>query len=489
MLLDAVNRGRLYQVKYLLDTDTHDVNKTDENKQTALVKTVFLNDNMRSTRQKIARILLAHGALVNKVDREGRTALIWACIMGRQGIVKTLLEKAMIDLDINASDHAGNTALFYAASEGHADIVKLLVKAMQRFGLDIDKKNARGMTPMLEAAKRGHDSCVKVLIAEGQASLTVRDPQMFLNTREWAQRRRSLLSTSDLTALRSPSPLTVQNVDDDDVDAENSAPKDGGSSPRDGSNGARTVLGSRLRSNSRNSQTVTNDNAGGKISKSPSLEVLHSPGNDLQKLARHRSTTELHSEQNVEASKANQTGSNVSLKRRKPQKQPRPVTAKSEMCRLLGLYGIQHSETFRQGFDPISLPPSGYWPDPLAHLRDNLSTVSSDDLESVSDIRRRSLSRRRSSATPGMQEGSSSARRGSNIGFLRESRRTSLMPGSSLPNGFGRRTSNIPASTAPGLKAGFLQVPGRRTSLMPPGERNHRPQVVRRVTAMPNMTL
>lgn len=482
MLLDAVTRGRIYQVKFLLDTETDDVNKTDENKQTALMKAVFLDDSMRCTRQKIARVLLASGAKVNMVDREGKTALIWACIKGRQGIVRTLLEKSVIDLDINGADEAGNTALFYAASGGHTKIVQMLVKVMLRFGLDIDKRNARGMTPILEATKRGHDFCAQVLMTEGQASLTIRDPQTFLNTREWAEKC-SLVHLSEMIARRAPSPLMVlQNIDGEDGEDTPQIVTQGINSPHP----CPTKEGARLPSGSRH-QSKTTEN-GISMTKSPSMDRVDKECQEPQSPSHALSTHKTHSEKNTESQKEGRVDSKVSLKRRKSaqiekEKQMQPLTAKSEMCRLLGLYGIQHSDSFRPGFDPISLPPSGFWPDPLAHLRDNMSIVSSEDLESLSEFKpRMSINRRRSSAVPGMQE-PGSARRGSNMNFLRENRRSTLVPGSNLSSSFGRRVSNIPASSSSGLKS-FLELPGRRTSLMPQGERNRRPQVSRRVTAV-----
>lgn len=205
MLLDAVTRGRIYQVKFLLETGTEDVNKTDDNKQTALMKAIFLPDKMQRTRYKIVKVLLEHGARVNVVDREGKTALMWACIRGQEEIVRNILDVSILDLDLNRADKYGNTALFYAAASGQVDTVKRLITALKRFGLDIDKKNTQGMTPILEATKRGHDSCAKVLITEGKASLTIRDPETFLNTQEWAEKR-SLTNLSELIAARrSPS--------------------------------------------------------------------------------------------------------------------------------------------------------------------------------------------------------------------------------------------------------------------------------------------
>ena len=127
MLLDAVSRGRIYQVKFLLESSTSDVNKVDENRQTALMKAIFLPDKMHRTRYKIVKILLEHGARVNIADREGKTALMWACIRGQENVVRKILDASLLDLDLNRGDKYGNTALFCAASSGNVNNVKMLV--------------------------------------------------------------------------------------------------------------------------------------------------------------------------------------------------------------------------------------------------------------------------------------------------------------------------------------------------------------------------
>ena len=216
MLLDAVTRGRIYQVKYLLESGTEDVNRTDEYKQSPLMKAILLPDKMHRTRYKIVRILLEHGARVNIVDREGRTALMWACIRGQENVVRKILDVSILDLDLNAGDRYGNTALFYAASCGQVNTVQQLVKALKRFGLDIDKKNAQGITPFLEATKQGHDECAQFLMTEGKASLTIRDPETFLNAGRMGREAFLNQLVELMAARRSPSPqIAAQNIENE----------------------------------------------------------------------------------------------------------------------------------------------------------------------------------------------------------------------------------------------------------------------------------
>ena len=507
MLLDAVTRGRIYQVKFLLESETEDVNKTDENKQTALMKAIFLPGKMHRTRYKIVKILLEHGARVNAVDREGRTALMWACIRGQENVVRKMLDVSILDLDLNAGDRYGNTALFYAASNGQVNTVKQLIKAMKRFGLNIDKKNTQGMTPILEATKQGHDECAQVLMTEGKASLTIRDPETFLNAEEWAERR-SLTTLADLIAARrSPPPqIAVQNIENEsaELDAQN---------PRPSADSTNKDM--KIKSN-HGQESNTNDIAPMTRQRRNSLPVekkLKGTSELLVTTPRshlHETWQQTDNKKEGESKKEGSvsprsTNTALSLTRRKSEQKDRikgvpTLTAKSEMCRLLGLYGIQHSDSYRHSFDPILLPPSGYWPDPLAHLRDNTSSIGDEDIEMnfLDFIRPRGSGRRRSSAFPGALE---MGRRGSNVNF-RDARRGSTML-TGLPPGMGKRASITPSSML-GSK-NFLEASGfsfrrstlsansdrkgstlgafdRRGSLMPKGAEQNRPILPRRTT-------
>lgn len=480
-------------MKFLLESSTEDVNKVDENRQTALMKAIFLPDKMHRTRYKIVKILLEHGARVNVVDREGKTALMWACVRGQENVVRKILDASLLDLDLNGGDKFGNTALFYAASSGQVNTVKMLVTALKRFGLDIDKKNAQGMTPILEATKQGHDACAQVLMTEGKASLTIRDPETFLNTKEWVERR-SLTNLSELIARRSPSPqIAVQNVEND--------PESESQTPRPASDLA-------------NKNNFIQENKANEMA--PSLQQRR---DSIDKKIKGTSETALPTspqcQDNTLPTETKKAGSvsprstttTVSLTRRKSEKMEKikggsaPLTAKSEMCRLLSLYGIQHSESYRHSFDPILLPPSGYWPDPLAHLRDNASSVADDqelEMNLLDLLRPRGSGRRRSSAFPGAPD---MGRRGSNVNF-RDGRRGSTML-NGLGPGMGKRGSISPAMLG---NKNFLEAPGlssrrttlsanatrgtssllspfdRRGSLMPRGSEQTRPTLPRRTT-------
>eukprot|EP01041_Mallomonas_annulata_P006466 gene6466-13059_t len=81
--------------------------------------------------------------------KNGWTALIWASYKGQRDVVKLLLERYDIDLDMSGWD--GNTALLWAIEGNYEDIAIDLVNA----GAKIFIQNKERMTPLESAVSRG----------------------------------------------------------------------------------------------------------------------------------------------------------------------------------------------------------------------------------------------------------------------------------------------------------------------------------------------
>jgi hypothetical protein len=100
------------------------VNRTDtipEQRWTAL------HEACLAGHEKVARVLVDHGAHVNHGDpKHHQTPLMFACLHNHIGIVKFLVGKCNCHLD--AQDKEGKTALHIAATHADDDVVKLLIR-------------------------------------------------------------------------------------------------------------------------------------------------------------------------------------------------------------------------------------------------------------------------------------------------------------------------------------------------------------------------
>jgi ankyrin repeat protein len=91
-----------------------------------------------------------------KDDAEGRTPLLWACLLRNKDtgmkIVQLLLERGA---DLNQRDNGGNSALLLATAVGNKKIVKHLLRDPQAkksaARVDVNQKNGKGYTALVTA--------------------------------------------------------------------------------------------------------------------------------------------------------------------------------------------------------------------------------------------------------------------------------------------------------------------------------------------------
>jgi acyl-CoA-binding protein len=76
--------------------------------------------------EQLRKHLNKNKSLINQVDKENMTLLMWACDHGHLEIVKYLVEQGA---DMNKQDNDGQTCLHYAVSCEHLDIIKYLVQS------------------------------------------------------------------------------------------------------------------------------------------------------------------------------------------------------------------------------------------------------------------------------------------------------------------------------------------------------------------------
>lgn len=168
ILLEAVSQGRLRQVRLLLDAGVNVNCKDLDNGQTALIRAMFLENP--KLRRRTAKMLLNFGAKVKLLDKSGRSALSWACLLGREDMVKLFFGHPEVDLALGSIDTDGNTNLMLACMSGNVNIVQLISKVFRRNRLDANRTNNRGKNALTIAHGKEFADCVEVLLNEGHVT-------------------------------------------------------------------------------------------------------------------------------------------------------------------------------------------------------------------------------------------------------------------------------------------------------------------------------
>jgi ankyrin repeat protein len=83
---------------------------------------------------EVVRILIAHHAPLDHVNRLGWTALLEAVVLGNGGPAHVAVVEALVraGADVDIKDRRGGTALSYARQRGYSDIVRILTPARGR---------------------------------------------------------------------------------------------------------------------------------------------------------------------------------------------------------------------------------------------------------------------------------------------------------------------------------------------------------------------
>ena len=86
----------------------------------------------------------------------------WSAHGGNAGVVKTLLDRRGIEVDIK--DSSGRTPLSVAVSNGSVEIVKLLLDTNR---VDVNTRDNAGSSPLYLATQNGFDDVVELLKEHG----------------------------------------------------------------------------------------------------------------------------------------------------------------------------------------------------------------------------------------------------------------------------------------------------------------------------------
>jgi ankyrin repeat protein len=104
-------------------------------------------------------LMLKHGAEPTIADRDGLTPRIYAFTSGHLETVRRLLDHPSAVTIISTRDRWGRTALVWACVHGREGAVKALLDK----GADPTIADNYGMTPMAMAKSQNHPACVEAL--------------------------------------------------------------------------------------------------------------------------------------------------------------------------------------------------------------------------------------------------------------------------------------------------------------------------------------
>jgi ankyrin repeat protein len=91
--------------------------------------------------EEVVTFLLEKGADIHSRDKDQRTPLYFAAVVGNEYLVRLLLEKGSY---IDVKDHIGESPLSRAIEYGSEEVVRLLLEK----GADINLRDNDGRTPL-----------------------------------------------------------------------------------------------------------------------------------------------------------------------------------------------------------------------------------------------------------------------------------------------------------------------------------------------------
>lgn len=152
----AVNNNCTQLLEELLETGNIDVNTTDAEQETPLMRACQLGQE-----EMVRSLCLADGVNLNLRDNRGKTALLHAVAEGLTGCVEIFRETDGIDW--NARDEDGESALSVAVDQGSAEILKIILSVPAPYlELGFTDINGRNIVQIAIEAAAGTDGMNEV---------------------------------------------------------------------------------------------------------------------------------------------------------------------------------------------------------------------------------------------------------------------------------------------------------------------------------------
>ncbi|EPS38466.1 hypothetical protein H072_7783 [Dactylellina haptotyla CBS 200.50] len=158
-LVEWAKKNSTIMIKYLVQKDASEshLNSQDSEGLTAL------SWLLKHKNTEMANLLMQNKANTNIVDKDGRTPLSYASEHGLPDLLKILLEKNDVDINIRAKS-SSKTALMFAAESGDVECTRLLLEEKY---LIIDQRDRDGNSALHVAATNGRVELLDLLLAKG----------------------------------------------------------------------------------------------------------------------------------------------------------------------------------------------------------------------------------------------------------------------------------------------------------------------------------
>ena len=164
VLLYAVGDNAAPMVALLLRSGAK-VNLQDKYKNAPLHLAMAPDSHPEVVGTGIAKMLLAHGAIVDIRDDLGKTPLFWAAERGDARLTQLLLDSKA---NVNAKRPDGTTPLLQMTFYGsHSPLLPRVARLLMSHGANPNVQNTTGLTPLSVARKNGMTEMVDVLLAGG----------------------------------------------------------------------------------------------------------------------------------------------------------------------------------------------------------------------------------------------------------------------------------------------------------------------------------
>jgi ankyrin repeat protein len=119
---------------------------------------------MHNDVETVTALLSVHSLMVNQLDREGYTVLMYAAEKGEIGIVLAILNASRLDVDVNVATRiTQDTTLMLAIKGGHIEVIKALIPHLRGEALNT-VTNVFGHNALMIAVQEGKAKAITALI-------------------------------------------------------------------------------------------------------------------------------------------------------------------------------------------------------------------------------------------------------------------------------------------------------------------------------------